>query len=357
VSTQTIQFREVSRIAGAFVGVIVGAGFASGQELMQFFGSFGWLGLLGIPVSGALFVFFAMTLADLGQQYASASHKPVIYAICGRWLGVFVDGLIAFCMFAVAVVMMAGAGALLRQLAGIPPLWGSIGTMALTIGIVCLDLRRVISFIGSVTPLLTVVTLIVAVVSLTQRDVDWAMLEATAMREQQQAASHWFVAALLYVSYNLVAGAPFLIIMAGQTVNRRTALWGGIAGGLLLATLMLLIVLGMFAQVDKLGGVDMPTLLLATQLSPVLSVLMAVTIFGMILNTAVGMVYSFCARLLTPGTAQFRWGATAVSVLAFLCSLVGFMTLIGFIYPAFGWLGFVLMACTAVAFVRRKFRP
>ena len=26
-------FKEVSRIAGAFVGVIVGAGFASGQEL------------------------------------------------------------------------------------------------------------------------------------------------------------------------------------------------------------------------------------------------------------------------------------------------------------------------------------
>jgi len=354
MSAQQIHFGEVCKIAGAFVGVIVGAGFASGRELMQFFGSFGWPGVLGIPVAGALFVFFAMTLATLGKQYASASHKPVIYAICGRWLGLFVDVLIAFLMFAVAVVMLAGGGAILEQMAGIPALWGNIATLVLTIGIVCLDLRRVIGFIGSVTPLLLVVTLIVAVMSLTNRDMDWAALEVTIVQEQQQAASHWFVAALLYVSYNLIAGAPFLIIMAGQSANRRTAVWGGIAGGLLLTALMLLIVLGMFSQVDKLSGVAMPTLLLASQLSPVLGALMAVTVFGMILNTAVGMVYAFCARILTPQTPQFRWAAVAVTVLAFLCSLVGFMQLIGFVYPAFGWLGFVLMACTAAAFVRCK---
>jgi len=354
MSESSINFKEVSRIAGAFVGVIVGAGFASGQELMQFFGSFGWWGLLGIPVAGALFVFFAMTLATLGQQHGSTSHKSVMYAISGRWLGVFVDVLIAFLMFAVVVVMLAGAGALLMQLADIPPLWGSIGTMVLTVAIVCLDLRRVISFIGSITPLLVIVTAIVAAVSLAQRDVDWGVLEATVQQEQRQAASHWFLAALLYVSYNLIAGAPFLIIMAGQSVNRRTALWGGIVGGLLLTVLMLLIVLGMFSQVNHLSGVDMPTLLLASRLSPVLGGLMAITIFGMILNTAVGMVYSFCARILEPGTMQFRWGATAVTALAFLCSLVGFMTLIGFIYPAFGWLGFVLMVCTTVYYVRQK---
>ena len=40
--------KEVFKIAGAFVGVIVGAGFASGQEILQFFASFGSLGLVGI---------------------------------------------------------------------------------------------------------------------------------------------------------------------------------------------------------------------------------------------------------------------------------------------------------------------
>ena len=37
------------RIAGAYVGLIVGAGFASGQEILQFFTSFGWAGTSALP--------------------------------------------------------------------------------------------------------------------------------------------------------------------------------------------------------------------------------------------------------------------------------------------------------------------
>ncbi len=38
--------KDVLKIAGAFVGFLVGAGFASGQELLQFFVSFGVWGWL-----------------------------------------------------------------------------------------------------------------------------------------------------------------------------------------------------------------------------------------------------------------------------------------------------------------------
>ncbi|SPU53046.1 Uncharacterized membrane protein [Bordetella trematum] len=37
-------FSNIARIAMAFVGVVVGAGFASGQETLQFFSSFGYWG-------------------------------------------------------------------------------------------------------------------------------------------------------------------------------------------------------------------------------------------------------------------------------------------------------------------------
>jgi len=348
---QAINFKEVSRISSALVGVIVVVGFVSGQDLMQFFTYFGGWGMFGVLVSGALFMFLATTLATIAQQHASTSHKPVIYAICGRWLGMCVDVLIVLCLFAVTVVMLAGAGVLLRQLAGVPQPWGGLGTTLLMIFIVCLDLRRVVNFIGSITPLLTIVTAIVAMSALAQRDADWAVLQAVAV-QQPQAASHWLIAAALYVAYTLVSCAPFLIIMSGQASNRRTALWGGIAGGLLLTFLILLITSGVFAQINHLGGVALPTLQLAVQLSPVLGALVGVTFFGMILNTAVGVVYSFCARVLVPGTMRFRWGAAAVATMAFLCSLVGVPTLVSAIYPVFGWLGFVLMGCTAVAYVR-----
>lgn len=344
-------FKEISRIAGAFVGVIVGAGFASGQEIMQFFTGFGMLGLAGVAISSALFVFLAMALATLGQQHGAASHKGVVHAICGRYLGVLVDAMITFFMFAITVVMLAGAGALLEQLAGIPRLWGSVAVTFLTVAIVCLDIRKVIGFIGSITPLLILMVVIVAMAAIAGRDASLETLEAAAA-DQPHGAANWFLGALLYVSYNIVAGAPFLVIMGGQAFDRKTALWGGLIGGALLGALMLLIAGGMLAQVDKLGGVAMPMLLMASQLSPFLGIIMGVAIFGMILNTAVGVLYSFSARIFEPATAQFRWGAIIAGLLAFLGSLAGFIQLVGTVYPFFGYLGFVLIICTVVAWFR-----
>jgi len=250
-------------------------------------------------------------------------------------------------------VMIAGAGALLEQLAGIPKLWGSVAVTILTIAIVCLDVRRVISFIGSITPLLALMVVIVASSAIVSRDADLEVLQAAA-QSQPPGAGNWLIAALLYVSYNIVAGAPFLVIMGGQAVDRKTALWGGVIGGVLLGLLMLLIAGGMFARVDELGGIAMPMLLLATQLSPVVGIIMGVAIFGMILNTAVGVLYSFSARLLEPGTARFRWGTVAAGVLAFIGSLAGFINLVGTVYPFFGYLGFVLMICTLIGWFRIK---
>jgi len=46
---------RILKIGFAFIGVIVGAGFASGQEILQYFTSFGTAGTLAAVVSTALF--------------------------------------------------------------------------------------------------------------------------------------------------------------------------------------------------------------------------------------------------------------------------------------------------------------
>ena len=39
--------RDTLRIAGVYVGTIIGAGYASGQEILQFFTGYGWWGIVG----------------------------------------------------------------------------------------------------------------------------------------------------------------------------------------------------------------------------------------------------------------------------------------------------------------------
>jgi uncharacterized membrane protein YkvI len=84
-------FKEASRMAGAFVGVIVGAGFASGQEILQFFASFGAMGLLGCLVAALAFVFLSMVFSTMGQRLRAGSHKEVVQALLGRHVGMVFD--------------------------------------------------------------------------------------------------------------------------------------------------------------------------------------------------------------------------------------------------------------------------
>jgi uncharacterized membrane protein YkvI len=92
---------------------------------------------------------------------------------------------------------------------------------------------------------------------------------------------------------------------------------------------------------------------IANEISPVLGMVMCLVIFETVVNTAVGTRLSFLARQLPAGTRQFRWGSLATGIVAFVFSLVGFIHLVGEVYPVFGYLGFVLMAALLLGWVRR----
>src|SRR5690625_513785 len=147
---------RVLKIGSAFVGIIVGAGFASGEEILQYFTSFGHLGTLGAIVSTALFAYLGMSLTRIGSRLQALSHKDAIYTISGRWLGYIVDAILIFTLFGVGVVMVAGAGSSLNQQFGLPVFVGSLILVILMMATMLLKVDKVIAVIGSVTPFLLI---------------------------------------------------------------------------------------------------------------------------------------------------------------------------------------------------------
>ncbi|MDK7585739.1 hypothetical protein QP575_07905 [Alcaligenes faecalis subsp. phenolicus] len=345
--------KNILGIAMAFVGVVVGAGFASGQEILQFFSSFGYWGLLGGVVSGLCFTILGMAVGELSQVSVSHSFKEGLYLICGPRLGVVVDIMITFFMYAIAVVMFAGGGSLMEQQWGVPAEYGSIAVMLITVLIVFLRVDRVMAFIGSVTPILVLTMIFLCIYSWNTRDLPLEELDVIA-HTKPQGAGHWFVGSLLYVSYNMVVGAPFLMIAGAQATSRRNALLGGLVGGLLLGFLIVLISAGVFGRIDTIGSAALPMLMLATEQSRLLGTIMSVVIFAMILTTSVGVLYSFSARIFTPNTRKFNIGTAIAGVLGLVGAKIGFINLVGTVYPFFGYLGFVLMAWILIAWFRLR---
>lgn len=344
------------KMGSAFIGIIVGAGFASGQEILQYFTSFGIMGILAAFISTVMFAYLGMSLTRLGSRMQKTSHKEVIYGISGKILGTIVDYIIIFTLFGVGVVMVAGAGSIFTQQFGLPAALGSTILIVLVILTIMLNVEKVIAIIGGITPFLILMVVILAVYSLSTMDSSFSFLDPIA-KEQLSAVPNWFLSALNYASFNIAVGASMAIVMGSTEKDEKIAARGGLFGGLGLGALIMLSHLAIFAKVDEVGNAEMPMLQIANDISPIVGWFMSFILFGMIFNTAVGMVYAFSARFMQSGTAKFKIFVIIVGIISYVLSFVGFTELVNMFYPVVGYLGFFLVAALIWADIRSSGKP
>ncbi|MFG6147617.1 YkvI family membrane protein [Halobacillus sp. B23F22_1] len=340
-------------IGSAFIGVIVGAGFASGQEVLQYFTSFGIMGIIGAVIATALFAYAGMTLVWIGSRLKTTSHKEVIYQISGKVLGTVIDYVLIFTLFGVGVVMIAGAGSNLNQQFGLPVVAGTIIMTILVFLAGMLKVDRVVNIIGSITPFLILFVLLISVFSFMTADGTFAELDSKA-NELTTTLPNWFISTINYVSFNIAVGASMALVMGGAETNRKTAALGGLIGGLGIGLLIILSNLAIFSKVEHAGQADLPMLAIVSDVSPVLGVVMSIVIFAMIFNTALSMFYSFAARFSTVETKQFKVFFTGTMAVGFIVSFFGFTKLVAYFYPLIGYLGLTLIAVLIVTPFRMK---
>lgn len=333
--------KKIMKMGSAFIGIIVGAGFASGQEILQYFTSFGMMGIAAAIVSTALFAYIGMVLTRLGSRLRTTSHKEVIYTISGRFLGTIIDYIIIFTLFGVGVVMVAGAGSNLEQQFGIPPFIGSLLMVILVFITILMNVDKVVAVIGSITPFLILAVVGVSIYCIMTMDTSFAVLDPIA-NGVDTTLPNWFISAVNYVSFNIAVGASMALVMGGAEKDEKTAALGGLVGGLGLGILILLSHLAIFSKVDVVGDAQLPMLAIINDISPVLAVFMAFVLYGMIFNTAVSMFYAFGARFVEIGTKKFKMFVLITLVIGFALSFLGFKNLVAHFYPYIGYLGLLL---------------
>ncbi|WOV87137.1 hypothetical protein QWT69_14925 [Sporosarcina oncorhynchi] len=343
--------KKVLKMGSAFIGIIVGAGFASGAEILQYFTAFGYMGIVAAIISTALFAYIGMALTRLGSRLQTTSHKDVIYTISGRFLGTIIDFIIIITLFGVGTVMIAGAGSNLEQQFGLPSYIGSGLMIVLVFATILLNVDKVVAVIGSITPFLILAVIGVSIYSLFTMDQSFAELSPIA-NAVDTTLPNWFISAINYVSFNIAVGASMALVMGGAEKDERTAALGGLVGGLGLGIMILLSHLAIFSKVDVVKDADLPMLAIINDISPILAILMAFVLYGMIFNTAVSMFYAFGARFVTIGTSKFKGFVLITLLIGFGLSFLGFKNLVAHLYPYIGYMGLLLSAVLIYASIK-----
>ncbi|WIM67918.1 hypothetical protein QP027_00510 [Corynebacterium breve] len=345
--------KQVVSIGLAFVGIIIGAGFASGQETMQYFVAFGTWGIVGALVSSALMIISGISLMQLGSYYQAREHLSVLGSISNRVVTIILDVSTTITLFAVGFIMFAGAGSNLRQQFDLP-LWAGGGLMLILVLLTgLLNVDRVTAVIGSITPFIFLFIVLATVWAIVNAQPDIAALNF-ASQEVDTTLPNWWIAALNYTGFNVITAASMAIVIGGNFLDTKVAGWGGLLGGVIYLILLLLLAFGLFVEVELVNGDDMPALTLINQIHPALGVAMAVVIYGMIFNTAISMFYALGKRLSKRKPQRFYPIFVVSCLIGFVLSFVGFKELIGFVYPMLGYLGLFLIVVVSAAWVRGR---
>ncbi len=348
---------KVVTFAGATLAFLIGSGFASGQEILQYFTAYQYESILVALTAIAILGFanYCFVLAGNKEKFTKGSEVFQFY--CGPYIGLAFDYFAAIFCYMSFVVMLGGIGATVAQQFGLPSAVGAVGMTILAGGTVVLGLNAMVSIISKIGPLIVGLSLLIGFVSLASgwdQIPEGAELLKTGQVEVMKASTNWFLASCSYGGFCMMWLASFMAKLGSE--NRQLELqMGQIIGvvGLLLAC----VVVG-FAQLGNIGvvaGTQVPNLILAQQLSPTLAHGFAVLIILAIYSTACPLLWTVSARFATEGQKNFKILTVVLAVAAlFVAFKVPFNTMVNYIYVINGYGGALLIFFMIVKLIRLK---
>lgn len=343
------------KLALTFAGCFLGAGYVSGQELWQYFGAFGTMGLVGLFVALALLGGMSLVLLRLAARTGIDAMDALLIRAEIPWLRTAAGAVTALLLFGIATVMVAGIGALAQQMFAVPAWIGCAAAMALTAVCAYFGLGGMMAVFSVVVPFLVVAALAISGVQL--HNAGRSAVAFTGGAENPM-LGNWFSSAVNYAAFNFFGSVGILAPLAAQLRKESTAGWGVLGGG----ALLLLVALGVLCALAAAPGsisAELPMLDLSCRLGAAAGMIYAVLLFLAMFGTAVS---SLVAVLTYAGqkSKALRTHRSALLVvlaaLAFAGSLFGFGDLIGVVYPIYGYLGAaaMLLVIEHTIFEKRK---
>lgn len=335
-------------IGMVFVGTLIGAGFASGQELYQFFGIYGIFGLAGICLAGMLFSIIGYFVMRLAYALPDKKLEEVLLPFKSKWVDRLLTGFFSFFLFGIIVVMLAGSGAIFNEQLGLHNIFGSSIMIVLVIFTTFFGQSGIFKSFRYVVPMLVGGLLLISGILLSKAD--WSALSANISMFNWR----WLFSAFLFMSYNMIAAVSVLIPLGKNVHDKKTAFLGSFTGGFLLSLAGFCVVLIMVLYKSEINHIEVPVVYLAGKINIYLGRYYSIILFAGIYTTVVGCLFALKEKLGKNNRLNCNWFYSITLLSGLFLSGIGFSKLVGIIYPIAGFIGIGILTVVVIQTIRRS---
>ncbi|MCF6094664.1 hypothetical protein L1765_11900 [Microaerobacter geothermalis] len=323
------------KIGLTIVGTTIGAGFASGRELWEFFSSYGEQSVWGILIAIFLFTVSSMTILWLSWKYQSEHYFHVLEILMGKRVAYVFDGIILFYLFTVTVVMFAGSGAAFFQW-DMTHLSGVLFIAVLVYIVLLFNVEGIISLNTYIVPMLMIILLVIPLQFLIMKDMMLFFPTWT--------SSPVWTSAITYASLNIVPLVAVLSTFGTHVKQKKEIMIAGLVGGLSLGTIAILLNQALLINGEKVIRQEIPLFSLVDIYPSYIIFLVTIILWIAIYTTAVSSLHGLIRRI-KEWIGLPIWLLTALLIVFMITlSQFGFSVLVKVLYPLYGVLNlFVLM--------------
>jgi uncharacterized membrane protein YkvI len=337
---------SVWKVAGVYATVIIGAGFASGQELLKFFAEFGYRGVFGLVIAGALFAVVGWAVLDICRVHRFSGYRELMRCICGDKIGLLIEITAALFMYVLFTTMLAGVGATFHQVFNINFTLGVCVAAAFTFAALLFDLEGLVAVNARIAPFLVAGGLMIGSLTLWRTQLTQPVYASGGTRD-------WLAAALVYASYNIITAVSVLTALSSLTKTKKSAMLGGVLGGGVMTLLGLCMVFPLYVYYTKINQIEIPLLYVTKEFGLFMEYFYFVLLLCAIFSTAISSAFALSRWLNDRAGAPLTPIRVILVIAGCLTAHIGFSQFVGRVYPIFSLVGFLQIILILIAWIKQ----
>ncbi|AKL97359.1 hypothetical protein CACET_c39330 [Clostridium aceticum] len=351
--------RSTFILANTYIGTIIGAGFASGQEILQFFGIYGKYGILGVIC--ATFLLGFITFKVLKNVYHKKIHnfEEFIAYYYHKKISSYINVLMAFFLLAMYVVMLAGSGAVAEEHFQIPAIYGILAMTFLNFIIFTFGIKGVTKANSVIVPFMIVVIFFVTFLIIKDNRLLFSGLHTKTFLDLREVAAmnmkinmkeaflvnqRWLWSAVVYASYNNITLIVIMTSLLPFIYDEKAAKQGILLGSIGLGFMALLILASLLTLYTDIIGLEVPMVAVARSLGKIPKQVYSITLILAMFTTSIANGYGSILSFSFITGIKKEWIIILVCTITIPLATLGFKNLVMFFYPLFGYIGFFFIS-------------
>ena len=315
--------------AAVFISVVMGGGYGTGREVIEFFTRYGLLGgVFGIAVAACVFSLVLVCTYEFARVFKVYDYRSFFMQLIGRFWFLF-EILYLMIFLLVVGVVSAAVGSMLEQQFAVPAWLGMVGVLILVVALVYFgrDAVEKVLTLWSLGMYLVFIAYFLQII-------DHGDVSIVAAISQGEAASGWLTGGVLYAMYN-VSAAPVLLFATRAIASRREAIAAGLITGFAVMVPATLFHLSYAVGYPEVVQKDVPNYWMISEYgSPLLLGAFMIALLGTLVETGAGLVQGLLERIeavLAPGEDESLSHPARLSIAVVALGFGGLMGTLGIV--------------------------